>query len=36
MSKGCDGEVEKEENGENSGPLMLLPVDHLNGDRPQH
>ena len=34
MIKGCDGEeeeeVKKDKNGENSGPLMLLPVNGLN------
>ena len=37
MRKGCDGEeVEKEEeNGENSGQLLPLPVNCLNGDRLQ-
>ena len=39
MRNGCDGkeeeEVEVEKNGENSGPLSLLPVDRLNGNRLQ-
>ena len=36
MKKGCDGEEVEvevmEKNGENSGPLMSLPADCLNGD----
>ena len=39
MRKGHDGEwrTEKmEKNGENSGPLMLLQVDCLNGNKQQY
>ena len=36
MRKGCAGEeLEEEKNGENNGPLMLLPVNHLKGDQLQ-
>ena len=39
MKNGCDKEeeeeVEVEKNVENSGPLSLLPVDRMNGNRLQ-
>ena len=31
MRKGRNGGENEEKNGKNSGPLMSLPVDHLNG-----
>ena len=38
MRKGRDGEkngIMEDNNGENSGPLTSLPVDHLNGNQLQ-